>query len=162
MQHNTVDSPPIFEMGFHPLTLLEIREHCVDPFPLSSTREIITVGITKLIDMLESAGVQGILWMDGSFATKRINPDDADIVFVCQGPDYDDGSPDFRAAIDLLNSNLKKDLRCDTKTLVQYPAGHPLYTESFWLQSFFVGRWGWTDGNEAKGIITLQVGGQNK
>lgn len=154
-----LDYPPLFAMGFHPLSLSEIRSKCADAFPLSTTRRQIVSGLSEIVSRLEASGVAGDLWIDGSFATKKINPSDADVVLVCSEKEFESGSPEHREAVHFLISNLKKELLCETYVLFTYPEDHDLHTEFLWNHGFYVGRWGWSGGNEPKGIISLKLGG---
>lgn len=142
LKYAPIDHPCLFEMGWHPLTLDEIKAICVDQFPLSKTRNIILEGLQEIVEMLTLARVKGALWIDGSFTTKAVNPNDADIVFVCDADTYDNGGPECREVINKLITNLKSTLKCDTYVLLQYPNGHPLHTESVWNHAFYLARWG--------------------
>ena len=147
-------------MGFHELSLEEIKAQCVDSFPLSSTRKQILGGLGELVSELNASGVSGDLWIDGSFATRKVDPSDADVLFVCSGEAFDTGTNEYKKAINWLNSNLKTALMCESYVLFTYPEGHDLYTDYRWTEGFYIGRWGWSDGFEAKGIIVLKVSGE--
>lgn len=72
--------PPLLEPGFHVTTLADLRSGCVTAFPLSKSRAQIMDGLEKFVDMLRSEGIVGDLWIDGSFMTQKLDPEDVDIV----------------------------------------------------------------------------------
>ena len=74
------DFPPLLADGLKVRTLEEIDALCVDAFPLSSTRKRLMAGLRAMVDRLVDVGIQGNLWIDGSFLTTKTDPDDVDIV----------------------------------------------------------------------------------
>jgi hypothetical protein len=56
-----LEYPPLFPAGFHPMTREELRQKCVDAFPLSSTRSEIARGLEQRVEMLENADISGEL-----------------------------------------------------------------------------------------------------
>lgn len=71
----------IIPYDLHQISISELEEEFVNPFPNSTTRKDIYDGhsnyIIELVNVLESNFSQ---WLDGSFVTKKLNPNDIDVV----------------------------------------------------------------------------------
>src|SRR5688572_26578012 len=86
--------PPLLPEGFHSKALADIRTLCVDnpQFARSSTRERIMGRLDAAVKRLADAGIVGELWIDGSFLTQKINPEDVDLSLKVDGDFYDNAS----------------------------------------------------------------------
>jgi hypothetical protein len=147
--------PPLFAPGFHYMTVSEIWERCVHDFPLSSTRAAIMDGLEAVVARVVSIGIEGELWVDGSFVTEKIDPRDADIVLRIAAELY--GVPEKREVINWINSNLKDSHRCDSYTLSEYPPSDPLYPEGELDRSYWHRQFGFSRGLEYKGIAVIAL-----
>jgi hypothetical protein len=103
------------------------------------------------------AGVVGELWIDGSFATEKENPRDADVLLHVDASLYDHGSPGVRAAVDWAISNLKALHHCDSYVWLEYPQGHALYWTSEWDRAYWIKQFGFSRVDDYKGIIVLPL-----
>ncbi len=56
-------------------------------------------GLEQTIEKLENSHVTGELWIDGSFVTKKIDPDDVDALLCVDANLYDTGLQTQRDAI---------------------------------------------------------------
>lgn len=72
--------PPILSPGLHRMTPDELREATVKDFPLSNRREALWGSLEFVLNTLKSLKIPCELWIDGSFLTKKIDPDDVDFV----------------------------------------------------------------------------------
>lgn len=161
------EEPPLLAAGFHYLTLSELRSLCVDAerFSLSTRRSMIMDGIATVVRRLVEAWIVGELWVDGSFLTEKINPDDADIVVRCGGGIYNEGFPEQKSALDWIISNLKDECHCDSYHLFEYWPGHPLYGEGEFNRAWYMSRFGFMDDGSTgdfKGIAVLRLPGGAK
>ena len=66
--------------GFCEYKLEEVEEYFVKDFKDSQTREMIFDGFKKWLKELYKVAVPEEMWVDGSFATSKINPNDIDVV----------------------------------------------------------------------------------
>lgn len=153
--------PPLLRSGFHLMDLAQLESICVAPFTTSSTRQ-------RLLDILRSAiaeitqlGIICDLWLDGSFATKKIDPADIDLVTILRGQDVDgDFSSEQVAFLDqFINQDLRS-LGLDTYGVPVYPVDTPEHVISeenlaYWRNWFGFAR----DGITAKGIIVVKING---
>lgn len=135
-----------------------VEQVCVDMFPLSSVRATIFNGLVTLVQTLETAGVPGHLWIDGSFLTEKIDPKDVDVILKVDGSVYNSGTPEQRAAIDWVNANQKLTLKCDSYALFEYPPGDPLHDEGRWWYSWWHRQWGFSREDDPKGIVVVSLG----
>ena len=56
--------------------ITDLRSHFVAPFPASAERQRILNGFIELREVYESLGVSATQWVNGSFTTRKLNPDD--------------------------------------------------------------------------------------
>lgn len=106
--------PPLLKLGFHPTTVADLRKMCVDAFPLSAKRPVIMDNLEKIIDDLSMHKIEGEVWVDGSFLTEKIEPEDSDILLYVSGEFYDNSTPEQRNQVDFVSSNLKTQFMCDS------------------------------------------------
>lgn len=66
--------------GFHDCTYDEFYEMFVHGFPTSQRRQLIAENLLNFSKEIFRVGIPYEFWVDGSFATTKINPNDADIV----------------------------------------------------------------------------------
>jgi len=155
-----VEYLPLFPAGFVPMTMDELRRVCVKGFPLSRTRRGIMDGLEEIVFDLENAEVTGSLWVDGSFVTHKIDPEDVDILLCVNAVTYDNGSPALKAAIDRVEQHqIKTSHHCDSYVLREYPAGHALANEADWDRAYWNKQFGFSRDDQYKGIVRLAVQG---
>lgn len=74
--------------GLHNYTIEEFLSQFVDGFPTSMRRKPIFDAMVEFFRELLVSGIPYEFWVDGSYATTKINPNDADIVVFLQVPQY--------------------------------------------------------------------------
>ena len=138
------------------MTIAEVRSLCVKPFR-SITRKPIMDLIEEVIKKLNYEQVVGELWLDGSFVTEKIDPDDVDVLLHVSANPYESDAR-FRSAVDWATDPARKDTHSfDAYKWVEYKAEHPLFRLSErdrkdWSEFFGHGR-----NKAAKGIITISL-----
>jgi hypothetical protein len=147
--------PPLFPIGRHKTDLFELRNLCTDGFPLSTTRSQIMVGLEKVINKLKESGIQGEVWIDGSFVTEKINPEDSDLVLRISAEFYDNASPNQRDTVGWLLTDLKKEYLCHSKLFMEWPEGHGNYWLGQYFYSYWMKQFGFSRGEEIKGIPVI-------
>jgi hypothetical protein len=156
--------PSLLPAGLHILSIADLEALCVDRFPLSATRKGIMAGLREVVVRITGAGISCVLWVDGSFLTKKIDPSDVDLVAFVPARFYDEGTEAQQGVIEWLTSkeNLpKKQFRCDTHAEPMYPEGSPLhYMVSGALEHWqkIYGRS--VESGEPKGIAVLDLVGK--
>ena len=155
--------PPIYSalwpVGRHPATWIDFENRCVTAFPLSRTRQAIAHGLWQMATALATAGIEGDIWVDGSFVTSTIDPNDADVVLSVAGEFYDESPPDRQAAIDWVSTNLKVSHLCDSYLLFRWAEGHPLYWLGESMYAYWMKQWAFDRENNLKGMPVLQIRG---
>lgn len=155
------DFPPLFSLGFHYLSIDGLEDQCVNQFPLSASRKIIMEGFRQFVARLSACEVAGEIWVDGSFTTAKIDPKDIDVVVRCDGVRYN-ADEQYREVIDWVIKNQKKELKCDSYALLEYPEGHDLHEEGDWWHAYWKVKWGFSREEDPKGIVVVKFGGEPK
>jgi hypothetical protein len=153
------DYPSLLPLGWHRMTLSDLRQLCVDQFPLSVIRATLMSGVETIVDRLFAPNVSGKLWIDGSFLTEKINPADTDVILEVDAPSmYDNGSAEQRDAIDWIVGNLKHTpLKCDCYPLFTYPTPHLLFEEGEWWRAYWIRQFGFSREVDPKGIVIISI-----
>jgi hypothetical protein len=153
-EENKEDFLPLLSVGFHDFDVLGLRRLCVDRFPQSVTRSIIMNGLDQAIALLQSNGMRGDLWIDGSFTTEKLNPDDVDIIFVMDVQDYKALLPVQTAFFSWFSTtSLKAQYRCDNYGMVR-DEGHP---KNEWMLAYWMRQFGFSRANAMKGIAVIKL-----
>ena len=146
--------PPLLPAGFHNLDAAARQRICVDRFPASVTRTRILRNVESVVVEVNQQGIQGEIWVDGSFLTEKLNPDDADIAFVIPVPVFRSLTPAQRRYFDAFRqTSLYDQYRIDNYGIAvdgSDPKGQWLY--AYWLRQF-----GFSRSSEMKGIIQIPV-----
>ena len=75
---------PLFPPGFHNITIDQLEKIFSIPFENSKVRKNYVVRLEYFLNKLEAIGISFEVWIDGSFATKKVNPADIDSRFPLQ------------------------------------------------------------------------------
>ena len=155
-----IEYPPLWRAGLWRKSLSEIRAQCAEAFPGSETREPIMCSLEHVVGVLVSAGIKGDLWVDGSFVTLKMNPDDADLLLCVQGHDADNFDSHQQDIADWFvdgDRNLKRWLHLHCFALIRWPFGHCLHYDGEQEYAFYQKAWGRSRANEPKGIAVLEL-----
>jgi hypothetical protein len=146
--------PPLLKPGFHPVGLEGVRRLCVHRFPQSVTRPRIMQGLDEVVAMINRSGIRGEVWVDGSFLTDKLNPDDVDIILVLTRKDYDGLLVDQRSFFRWFRTtSLQQQYRCDNYGVV-FDDGVP---ESEWLKAYWLRQFGFSRSDDMKGLAVIKV-----
>lgn len=74
------DFPALLTPGMHSLTIQDLHDLAVAPFPQDQRRAELYKKLCIWAKALQAAGVNGTLWLDGSFLTEKVNPGDVDCI----------------------------------------------------------------------------------
>ena len=149
----------LLDPGKHEFELSGVLELCVlaECFSLSITRREVLGKLLDVVRRLNSFKVTGELWIDGSFVTKKVDPEDVDILLRVSSDIYDSDDK-ARAVVDWASSaELLESHSCDAYRWIEYSSGHPLHAESeadrrYWERWFGYGRNG-----KPKGIVVVKL-----
>lgn len=73
---------PIYPAGFHQVELHEINKIFVSPYPSSSKRDFLSQKFSFFIDKFSELGINVEIWIDGSYSTHKIDPNDIDVLII--------------------------------------------------------------------------------
>ena len=141
------------------MTLDELRMICVERFPNSKTRIDIMNGLEEVLKHLRNSNVDVEMWVDGSFLTKKCDPNDSDIVLLVPIEILVNGSQEQKTAIAWVGSNQKQNHKCDSYVFTIYPADNILAKKTDWMKAYWTRQFGFSRNNQMKGIAVLQTGG---
>jgi hypothetical protein len=109
--------------------------------------------LEAIIGCLNQTGMKAELWIDGSFLTEKLNPEDVDLVVCVDGKDFASFDAAQRAALDWVQTgNLWERYKCDAYAFVRKrsPEGEWIY--AYWLRQF-----GFSRANEMKGLVVVRL-----
>ena len=153
----------LLDPGIHKPTLHEFREAFVENFPDSETREALYDGYLRFSQKCIDDLFVKKHWIDGSYVTKKDNPEDIDIAMtvdaseviqhVRNGKSFDHGQVGY---IDYL----KKEYGCHVFAIMNYPENDSRHNsitkkdEKYWRE-----KWGHTKDQKRKekGFIQFDV-----
>ena len=141
------DFPPLLPEGLHSKSATDIKALCVSPFPYSTTRPQLFEKLCALVEAIAGAGVEGHIWVDGSFVTNKEDPNDVDIVLWIANYDTLPPSQERRIGAILKQEKEHRDNGCDL-----YPSPPTKYWLDYWQGQFGTDRTG-----NPKGIVTMPV-----
>jgi hypothetical protein len=143
--------PPLLSVGFHPFDSLQ--RLCVDHFPRSVTRARLMANLEGIISRLNQAAMKAELWIDGSFLTEKLNPEDVDLVVCVDGRDSASFDVAQRAALDWVQTgNLWERYGCDAYAFVRNRRPEDEWIYAYWLRQF-----GFSRANEMKGLAVVRL-----
>ena len=139
------------------MSVADLSELCVTRFPLSKRRESIMHSLEALLANLSSAGVKAEAWINGSFLTEKIDPDDVDLVVLVQQPDWPSDQGGKEALARVARQEFKNPLKCDSYLSIEYPAGHPLNAFGLKQRDYWLKQFGESRGGTNKGLAVLDI-----
>lgn len=145
--------PSLLPAGLHCLDIGSIQTTCVGDFPSSTTRAAIFAGLESLIAEITNLSLPCVLWVDGSFLSKKEDPADVDLLAWLPPEAVQNKTPDQDALMLRLSQQAYKPThKCDTRVL---PGYGPMFigTKKTWL-----GYWGFDYWDQAKGIAVIELG----
>lgn len=151
------DFPPLLPVGRHPTELETLKQLCVDAFPASATRRPIMAGLLCVVRQLSRLGIIGELWVDGSFLTSKVDPEDVDVVLSLQSDFADRCNPEQTEAVLWVAGDLHDSHKCHSFVLVQWPEGHPRYWDGHYSYVYWMKQWGFDRAECRKGIAVVQL-----
>jgi hypothetical protein len=145
---------PLLPAGFHDLDANARRRLCVDRFQDSLTRPRISTNLEGIIGEINRAGITGQIWVDGSYLTEKLNPDDADIALVISTAVLNGMTGAQRSFFD----NFRTTSFYDQYKIDNYGiALDQASAASHWLYAYWLRQFGFSRSEEMKGILRVSV-----
>jgi hypothetical protein len=150
--------PPLLPLGFHVKTLAEVRQLCVVRFTHSITRPSIMDGLEEVVTELNKSSLHLEVWVDGSFATEKLNPEDSDIAVRFDGVEFDAAAAHQKAIISwAASTDLVSTHKCDCYPFPEYPQGHRLYDHGQWRRAYWLNKFGFSRSEQPKGLAVVKL-----
>lgn len=111
------------------------------------------LGLTAVIDLIQRGRMRGKIWIDGSFVTEKLNPDDADLILVIEESvrrQMDQQQIDFIQMFS--ETSFYDQYKCDNYVLVKDGSIESEYIYAYWLRQF-----GFSRGDQMKGLAVISV-----
>lgn len=146
------------QAGLHKMTLNEIEDAFVTPFPHSSTRKNVIDGYKKHTIELTQILDQYVQFIDGSYVTNKNDPGDIDLACFADG-DVVDSLPmaDKMKLRALMAGKLTKATHlCDAYFCPSYPETHPKFEFYRSKRKYWMGEFGYDRTDKPKGIVVLE------
>ena len=142
------------DAGFHEVCIDELYEFFVKQFSTSQTREEIFNNFNRWRDSLIKQYNISEIWIDGSFVTNKINPNDIDVVVFAYAMNYENLYKRWRIIrqIDKLDAYLTVAI-CEENEKVLPP---DLYYEYVNHRNYWRGQFGFDRNNSPKGVLVLK------
>lgn len=145
-----MEEEPILEPGLHDFGLDEIGNHFLEDFVNSTTRAPLISNLEAYARFFSELGASVELWIDGSFTTKKVDPNDIDLVVFSSETELN-ALPDkeqeaFKALLD--------------KPTVKQKFGLDVYfcvAENEQMRSYWRGWFGFDRYEQPKGIARVMV-----
>ena len=141
---------PLLPPGLHDLQLSDIDNHFLSKFPMSTTRKPLIDGLEKFVSYLQGVGVPIELWIDGSFTTSKLNPNDIDLVIFSPSSKLNSLTNDKKRTFANLTdrASVRKRFGCD----VLFCPAEDMNVRSYWR-----GWYGLDRKEQPKGIARLVI-----
>ena len=133
--------------GFFEYKLEEIEKIFVNDFTESQTREKIFNGFKIWIKELLKVVIPEEIWLDGSFTTSKVNPNDIDIIVF---NNYQDANKDFNILQKLGHENF-----CDTYYAIEPNDELPYNQDLINFRNYWRGQFGFDRQDIPKGMIKI-------
>ncbi len=145
-----MDHPSIFPPGLHSIAEADLDNHFVQAFVGSRTRPALIEGLRRFITSLRRSGIAFEVWLDGSFCTEKLDPNDIDLVVFADATAVNALDPGLQAYLQgvLERVNARRQFGCD---VLFAPAGDAN------LRSYWRGWYGFDRSERPKGIAKLEV-----
>lgn len=148
---------PLLPPGRHLMTVHDLERLTVTPFAGSTTRVGIFAEFRRLMVDLQAHDLVGEVWVDGSFLTEKLDPDDIDLSFGFHPDRMDAQTPEAQSfVVNMLNGNKTYSPFIDSYICVMFPQGDPRHganTEDYWAEKWLNG---WDD--RLKGFVVIKLG----
>lgn len=145
-----MEAEPLLGPGLHDFELSEIGNHFLQDFPQSTTRSELIGNLHSYIDYLSEVGVPIELWIDGSFTTRKVDPNDIDLVIFSPATDLNLLPPEKQQNFQKLTdrATIKNNFGLD---VLFCPA------EDQNMRSYWRGWYGFNRYEQPKGIARIMV-----
>jgi hypothetical protein len=150
-----LEFPPLLGPGMHDICLPNLRQLCVDGFPLSKNRGVLMGAVEAVCVSLSTALIPSHVWVDGSFLTQKIEPADVDLAVRIHAAALPNPGADQLVLMDRIAK--KQFAGCDSFLFVEYPSGHPQHAIGDMMRAYWQRQFGFTRTDKFKGVAIVRT-----
>ncbi|MGK5512072.1 DUF6932 family protein [Brevibacillus formosus] len=136
--------------GIHPYTSDDFVLQFVEGFPNSNNRPNIYAGLVNFLSALKEVLAPHCVWLDGSYLTKKPEPNDIDLVVFYELHDINDDEQRARVILDIIQ-NQSENFLCDAYFCFAPDPSVDPNTRNYWR-----GQFGFDRDDQPKGIVLLE------
>ena len=152
-KNNHLNSDGFLDAGFHNMNLAEFRSEFINCFPSSKTRDTIFTDFYRWCHDLVSHYHVYEIWVDGSFVTSKINPNDVDCVVFFYSDGYLDAAPKWNVINNIPTIDAYFTLAiCPENESVVSPAEYHQFVNN---RNYWRGQFGFDRSDHPKGIVAI-------
>jgi hypothetical protein len=142
--------PPLFPPGLHSVDEDKLDDQFAHAFQGSKTRPVLVSGLRAFLAGLRRAGIAFEIWLDGSFCTHKVDPNDVDLVVFADATELNRLDPALQTYLRGLldRTTAKRQFGCD----VLFSPANDMNMRSYWR-----GWYGFDRLEQPKGIARLTV-----
>lgn len=147
------------EPGIHSYNIEEFETQFIKEFSNSSTRKNIYNNFRIWVKYLINELKPRYIWLDGSFLTEKLNPNDLDLVIFYRPEDIT--SSELAEKLKFLIEDVSRKYSCDAYISLCFDHMDPSIAQnmagnSFIMKTYWKGQFGFDRNNQAKGIILIE------
>ena len=161
MASSLTDFPPLLASGMHPMRMESLQQLAVSDsrFRLSTTRQPMMDRLWTLSACLCRWQIHGDIWVNGSFLTEKIDPQDIDFVMEVRRDVHIQLSTEQHSILQwLFASNEPKGLfSCHSFAIWEMHPGDPGYAGYQPLKDYWMNTFGKSRQGQDKGLAVVQV-----
>lgn len=141
---------PLLLPGIHDIAKETLATQFIDPFSIQERRKLLVEKFYYLLEKVESVGISFEIWINGSFVTKKDEPNDIDIAFFFDPNQVNSLSADRVSLLREISDNSLSKYRynCDVYFIPNDNAS---------LRSYWRGWFGFTRSESAKGFVRINI-----
>jgi len=119
-----VELPGLLPAGQQRMSVDDLKALVVDGFPKSTRRSMLWQNFLGVVALLRAAALPCDIWLDGSFLTQKIDPDDVDFVVDIPIHIFDNPTPAQREIIQQIGQQAFCNIHLDSYVMPSAPLGH--------------------------------------
>jgi hypothetical protein len=143
--------------GRHAATVEEVEAALVEGFPGSTRRRPLFERWIAVREAIRRVTAVDSDWLDGSYVTKKSEPDDIDMLTICDAAAIDGLDEPSRALLSgLVAREISRELHlCHSFLLVVYPEGHPAHAVYQASRQYWEDLFGHDRAGDPKGFLEI-------
>lgn len=146
--------------GIHTYKIDEFERQFVNDFSTSTRRLEIYNNFKKWMDQLIKVLPPRYVWLDGSYLTQKIDPNDIDLVLFYYPEDIQDQQQ--ATVVKDLISNISRNYDCDAYLCFSFEHWNQQQLQAFpqqnhkIMQTYWMGQFGFDRAREPKGMVQIE------